>query len=57
MDVFEQRDRDHDVPLEKSPGSFRAKNGILALELNRYFLAVPHDQNNEGEVRTYEIQP
>jgi hypothetical protein len=57
VDVFEQRDRDYYVPLAKIPGSFRAKTGILAPELNRYFLAVPHDENNEAEVRTYEIQP
>jgi hypothetical protein len=26
-------------------------------ELNRYYLAVPHHENKDAEVRVYEIQP
>jgi hypothetical protein len=43
--------------LARIPGSFRAKTGILVPELNRYYLAVPHHENKDAEVRVYEIQP
>jgi YVTN family beta-propeller protein len=57
LDVFEQKDPDHYTLLAKIPGSFRAKTGILVPELNRYYLAVPHHEGKEAEVRVYEIQP
>lgn len=57
VDVFKQNDADHYVLLGKVPGSFRAKTGILVPELNRYYLAVPHHENHEAEVRVYEVQP
>ena len=57
VDVFEQKDPDHYVLLARIPGSFRAKTGILVPELNRYYLAVPHHENKDAEVRVYEIQP
>src|SRR6266436_5315425 len=57
VDVFEQKDPDHYALLAKIPGSFRAKTGILVPELNRYYLAVPHHENHDAEVRVYEVQP
>jgi DNA-binding beta-propeller fold protein YncE len=57
LDVFEQKDADHYVLLAKIPGGFRAKTGILVPELNRYYLAVPHQKGKPAEVRAYEIQP
>ena len=57
VDVFKQNDADHYVLLGKIPGSFRAKTGILVPELNRYYLAVPHHENHDAEVRVYEVQP
>jgi DNA-binding beta-propeller fold protein YncE len=57
VDVFEQKDPDHYALLARIPGSFRAKTGILVPELNRYYLAVPHHENKDAEVRVYEIQP
>ena len=57
VDVFEQKDADHYTLLAKIPGSFRAKTGILVPELNRYYLAVPHHENKDAEVRVYEVQP
>ena len=56
VDVFEQKDADHYNLLAKIPGSFRAKTGILVPELNRYYLAVPHHEKQDAEVRVYEIQ-
>jgi DNA-binding beta-propeller fold protein YncE len=57
IDVFEQKDADHYALLAKIPGSFRAKTAILVPELNRYYLAVPHHENKDAEVRVYEVQP
>jgi len=57
VDVFEQKDADHYALLARIPGSFRAKTAILVPELNRYYLAVPHHENKDAEVRIYEIQP
>ncbi len=57
VDVFEQKDPDHYVLLARIPGSFRAKTGILIPELNRYYLAVPHHEDKDAEVRVYEVQP
>ena len=57
VDVFTQKDADHYILLGKIPGSFRAKTGILVPELNRYYLAVPHHENHDAEVRVYEVQP
>jgi hypothetical protein len=57
VDVFEQKDADHYTLLAKIPGSFRAKTGILVPELNRYYLAVPHHEKKDAEVRVYEVQP
>jgi len=57
LDVFQQKDPDHYALLAKIPGAFRAKTGILVPELNRYYLAVPHHENKDAEVRVYEIEP
>jgi hypothetical protein len=57
VDVFEQKDTDHYSLLAHVPGSFRAKTAILVPELNRYYLAVPHHDGKEAEVRVYDVQP
>jgi len=57
VDVFEQKDADHYALLAKVPGSFRAKTAILVPELNRYYLAVQHNAEQQAEVRVYDIQP
>src|SRR5216684_7141798 len=57
VDVFNQKDADHYALLGRVSGSFRAKTGILVPELNRYYLAVPHHENQGAEVRVYDVQP
>lgn len=57
LDVFQQQDADHYSLLGRVQGSFRAKTGILVPEQNRYYLAVPHHENKDAEVRVYDIQP
>lgn len=56
VDVFSQKDADNYSLLARVPGSFRAKTAILVPELNRYYLAVPHHDKREAEVRVYETQ-
>jgi DNA-binding beta-propeller fold protein YncE len=57
LDVFEQKDADHYALLARVPGAFRAKTATLVPELNRYYVAVPHHEKNEAEVRVYDVQP
>jgi DNA-binding beta-propeller fold protein YncE len=57
LDVFEQKDADHYALLARIPGGFRAKTAALVPELNRYYVAVPHHEKNEAEVRVYDVQP
>src|ERR1700694_133655 len=57
VDVFYQQATAQYERVGRVPGSFRAKTGILVPELNRYYLAVPHHENHEAEVRVYEVQP
>jgi hypothetical protein len=56
VDVFEQKDPDHYSLLGRVQGAFRAKTAILVPELNRYYLAVPHHEGKDAEVRVYDIQ-
>jgi DNA-binding beta-propeller fold protein YncE len=57
VDVFEQKDADRYALLTKIPGGFRAKTAVLVPEFNRYYLAVPHHEKKDAEVRVYEVQP
>jgi hypothetical protein len=57
VDVFEQKEADHYSLLGRVQGAFRAKTAILVPELNRYYLAVPHHEGKDAEVRVYDIQP
>jgi hypothetical protein len=55
VDIFTQSDADHYALLVRVPGSFRAKTAILVPEWNRYYLAVPHHENHDAEVRVFEV--
>ena len=57
VDVFAQKDPDNYSLLASVPGSFRAKTAIFVPELNRYYLAVPHHEGKEAEVRVYDVRP
>jgi DNA-binding beta-propeller fold protein YncE len=56
VDVFQQKDADHYVSLAKVASGFRAKTAILIPDLNRYYVAVPHHENKDAEVRVYEVR-
>ncbi len=57
IDVFQQRDADHYDRVGHVPTAFRAKTAILVPELNRYYLGVPHHENQIAEVRVYNVLP
>jgi DNA-binding beta-propeller fold protein YncE len=57
IDVFHQSDADHYESIGHIPTAFRAKTAILAPALSRYYLAVPHHEKQNAEVRVYNVAP
>jgi len=57
LDVFKQSDPDHYELMERIPTSFRAQTGFLVRELNTYFIAVPHHEQQSAEIRAYKVLP
>ena len=57
LDVFKQTDANHYELAGHVKTSFRAKTAILIPELNKYYLAVPHHENQEAELRVYDVLP
>jgi hypothetical protein len=57
LDVFKQGDPDHYELMERIPTSFRAQTGFLVRELNTYFIAVPHHEQQSAEIRAYKVLP
>src|SRR6202022_2820138 len=57
LDVFKQTDPDHYELMERIPTSFRAQTAFLVRELNTYFVAVPHHEQQSAEIRLYKILP
>ena len=57
LDVFFQKDADHYEHIGHIPTAFRAKTGVLVPELSRYYLTVPHHENQLAELRVYEVVP
>jgi hypothetical protein len=56
VDVFQQNDADHYEQIGRLPTAVRAHTGILVPQLNRYYLAVPRQQDQAAEVRGFEVQ-
>lgn len=57
LDVFKQTDADHYELAGHIKTSFRAKTAILVPELNKYYLAVPHHEKQEAELRVFDVLP
>ena len=57
LDIFQQGDADHYPQAGHIPTAFRAKTGILAPDLDRYYLAVPHHEKHAAELRVYKVEP
>jgi DNA-binding beta-propeller fold protein YncE len=57
LDVFHESDADHYDRIGHIATAFRAKTGVLVPELKRYYLAVPHHEQQTAELRVYEVLP
>ena len=57
LEVFKQTDPDHYELMETITTSFRAQTAFLVRELNTYFVAVPHHEQQSAEIRLYKILP
>jgi len=57
LDVFKQIDPDHYDLMERIPTSFRAQTAFLVRELNTYYVAVPHHEQQSAEIRAYKELP
>lgn len=56
VDVYKETDPDHYQLLGKVPSGSGAKTGLLAKELDRFFVAVPPQGSSSGKVEVYEFQ-
>jgi len=56
VDVFQQQDADHYLPLARIPTRPIARTSLFVPELNRYYVAVPRKDNESAEIRVYEPQ-
>jgi len=56
IDIFEQEDADHYKLLTQIPTAAGARTGLFVPELNRFYVAVPHRESQEAEVRIYKVQ-
>jgi WD40 repeat protein len=56
VDVFQQRDADHYERLTKIPTRPVARTSLFVPELNRYYVAIPRDGEQQAEIRVYEPQ-
>jgi hypothetical protein len=54
LDVFQQNGANRYALAARIPTRFRAKTGIFVPQLDRYYLGVPHQENNSAELRIYE---
>jgi DNA-binding beta-propeller fold protein YncE len=57
IDVFQQKDPDNYVHVQRIPTRFRAKTAIYVPDLNHYYLAVPGHAGKVAEVRVYSAAP
>ena len=56
VDVIDQNDRDSYKPLARIPTARGARTGLFVPELNSLFVAVPHSENQNAEVRRYAVE-
>jgi hypothetical protein len=56
VEVIDQTDRDAYKMLARIPTAPSARTGLFVPELNSLFVAVPHRENQNAEVRRYAIE-
>lgn len=57
IDIFSQKDADDYQFLTRIPTPAGARTGLWVSELNRLYVAVPHQGTQEAEIQVYELQP
>jgi DNA-binding beta-propeller fold protein YncE len=57
LDVFQQNGANRYALAARIPTGYRAKTGIFVPQLDRYYLGVPHHEQNSAELRIYEPAP
>jgi len=56
LDVYQQRDPDHYVLIDKVPTGIMGKNCLLVSSLNRFYVGVPKYGNVESKILVYRVQ-
>lgn len=57
IDIIEQVDADHYQLLTRISSAVGARTGLFVPELNQLYVAVPHRESQQAEVRVYDVQP
>lgn len=55
INIIQQRDADSYVPIGTIPSAQGARTSLFVPELNRFYLAVPHEGNQASEIRVYKV--
>ncbi|HEX9387657.1 MAG TPA: hypothetical protein VF918_15145 [Anaerolineales bacterium] len=57
IDIFSQKDADQYQRLTRLTTAKGARTGLWFPELNRLYVAVPHEGEQQAEIQVYELQP
>lgn len=57
IDIFSQQDADHYQNLMRVSTAAGARTGLWVPDLNRLYVAVPHQNKQQAEIQVYELQP
>lgn len=57
IDLYSQQDADHYALVASIPSATGARTGLWVPELNRLFVAMPHQSTQQAGVKVYELQP
>jgi DNA-binding beta-propeller fold protein YncE len=57
LDAFRQNDADHYEAIAKIPTGIGAGTSLLVPELDRFYVAVPHEGKQAAEIQVFEVRP
>ncbi len=55
INIFHQQDANHYNSIGSIPTTPGARTSLFVPELNLFYLAVPHQGNEESEIRVYKV--
>jgi len=55
INIFQQQDANHYNPIGSIPTAPGARTSLFVPELNRFYVAVPHQGSQESEIRVYKV--